>query len=73
MSFVALFCATAVALINTQASHKGSEGLLMENIEALSQGEGGTPDMCTFAKVSIDESKHKIECSGKGHQCCIMN
>lgn len=73
MSSIALFCVAATALMNAQSTDNSMGTLHMENVEALSEGEGGTIGICSYEKVVKDQKKHKLDCSGIGQQCCILD
>ncbi len=45
--------------------------LQIENVEAIANDS--EDKTCTFNKVSKDEEKNELKCSGKGSQCCQMN
>lgn len=45
--------------------------LLLTNAEAMADDTEST--ICSFKKVNKDEEKHKVDCSGKGRQCCKLD
>lgn len=57
--------------INATNFHDETCSLQLANIDALSHIEVG--NVCSFKKVSINEEKHSLDCSGDGRQCCYMN
>lgn len=60
----------AFICMDNPTSNGIASNLILANIEALADGENDP--MCTFSKVSLNEDKHKVKCSGSGHQCCIL-
>ena len=76
-----LFMAVAVGAIGMFAVANycnnvadSTNDLLVANVEALADNESGGGDKtCTYNKVSKDEEKHELKCTGKGSQCCKLD
>lgn len=69
-SSVGLFFTVVAVLKNYQMNDNVDSGIILGNIEALSEGEGG-PEYCTYGKIYYDEKANIIACGGQGILCCF--
>ena len=76
LSMVVVAIVAIVAGYNVYISQNETKlsDLALANVEALADNESGGGDKtCTYNKVSKDEEKHELKCTGKGSQCCKLD